>query len=127
MAFSKIKALFQRPPDGLTKLGKTDDPRSADAMILEQLVSRGADLSQPRHARFYLYFPDELHAKAAGGPILDVEGFEVKTGPSGKEWLLLAEITGVISEETIALYRRLFEEVATKYGGQYDGWEAALT
>jgi hypothetical protein len=39
----------------------------------------------------------------------------------------LANIDVVVSEERVRWERARFDELATKYGGDYDGWEAAVS
>lgn len=38
---------------------------------------------------------------------------------------MIAERTEVINERVISALRWPFQEIAEKYGGEYDGWEAA--
>jgi rhodanese-related sulfurtransferase len=105
------------------------DPVEADDLVLEQLRELGADLTKPRDARFYLYARTEEDARAAADE-LRAEGYTIVTEPSatpGGEhpWLTLASRDMVVDSDTIAEARRLFGDLAQRYSGEYDGWEAA--
>lgn len=99
-----------------------------DAQTLQQLAKAGANLTMPTHVISYLYVPDESRARSAAGE-LEHAGYqvEVRTAASGPSWLALATITMVPSAENIALLRGRFESLATQLGGEFDGWEAAVT
>ena len=76
----------------------------------------------------YLYLPDEARARMAAGE-LEQAGYqvEVRTAAKGPSWLALAKVDIVPSSENIALLRDRFEALASRLGGDYDGWEAAVT
>ena len=42
-----------------------------------------------------------------------------------EEWSVRADGERVVGPETISAFRSWFEQVATEFGGEYDGWEAA--
>ena len=97
-----------------------------DQLVLEQLESLGADLSQPREVRHYLYFPAETAASEVADA-LATEGFTIEKdrGADGRSWLVLAIQTMVPTPESIAALRTRLTAVADERGGEYDGWEAA--
>jgi hypothetical protein len=99
-----------------------------DREVIRALVQAGADLSQPRDVRHYLYVPNEKIATFLG-PRIEQIGFTVETSPEaeGSRWLILISGIAMVTEEEIALSRRTFEGLAQKAGGEYDGWEAAAT
>jgi regulator of RNase E activity RraB len=100
----------------------------ADRQVIEALRQAGADLSQPRDVRHYLYVPNEKIATLLG-PRIEQIGFTVDTRPEaeGSRWLILISGTAMVTAEEIASFRKTFEALAEKAGGEYDGWEAAAS
>lgn len=99
-----------------------------DELTLEQLAKAGANLAKPTEVIIYLYLPDEARARSAADE-LEQAGYnvDVRTAATGPSWLALAKINMVPSLENIALLRGRFESLASRLGGDYDGWEAAVT
>jgi len=99
-----------------------------DELTLQQLAKAGGDLAKPTEIVNYLYLPDETRAKQAGAE-LSQAGYrvEVRSAATGPNWLALAKIDLVPSDENIEMLRVRFESIATRLGGDYDGWEAAVT
>jgi hypothetical protein len=99
-----------------------------DALTTHQLAKAGADLAKPTEIVNYLYLPDEARARQAGAE-LSQAGYRVQVRPAatGKDWLALATIDLVPSDENIEMLRSRFEAIASRLGGEYDGWEAAVT
>jgi hypothetical protein len=97
-----------------------------DREVIYALAQAGADLSQPRDVRHYLYVPNEKIATFLG-PRIEQIGYTVETKPEaeGPRWLILISSLAMVTEEEIALSRKTFEGLAAKAGGEYDGWEAA--
>jgi hypothetical protein len=52
---------------------------------------------------------------------------EVRPAATGSNWLALARIDLVPSAQNIQMLRERFEALAARSGGDYDGWEAAVT
>jgi regulator of ribonuclease activity B len=104
------------------------DMGALDQMTLQQLVKAGANLDKPTDVVNYLYLPTEQLAESAGAELRQA-GFTVEVRPAvtGSNWLALARIDMVPNAETIRLLRARFEALASKLGGEYDGWEAAVT
>lgn len=98
----------------------------SDQEVIRALARAGADLTQPRDVRHYLYVPNEKIATLMA-PRLEQLGFTAETKPEvqGSRWLVLIRSTVVVTEEQIASFREAFEAFALKLGGEYDGWEAA--
>ncbi len=82
----------------------------------------------PTEIHVYLYLPDEAGARIAAGE-LEPAGYQMVVQPAatGSEWLAKATINMAPSPENIALLRSRFESLASRLGGEYDGWEAAVT
>ncbi len=104
------------------------DIGTPDEMTLQQLLKAGATLDKPTDVVNYLYVPTEPLAQTAGAELRQA-GFTVEVRPAatGSNWLALARIDMVPSAENIRLLRARFEALASKLGGEYDGWEAAVT
>jgi hypothetical protein len=106
-------------------------PRSAGALDDQtrgQLAKAGGDLTKPTDVVNYLYLPDEPRAQKAGAE-LSAAGFTVvvRRAATGANWLTKANRDMVPSADNIAQMRALFERLANELGGEYDGWEAAVT
>jgi regulator of ribonuclease activity B len=99
-----------------------------DKETLRQLAKAGGNLSLPTEIVNYLYLPDEIRARQAASE-LATAGYRVEVRPAAKgpSWLALAKIDMVPSSENVGLVRQRFEGLASQLGGEYDGWEAAVT
>lgn len=104
--------------------------RKDDLLVMGQLIEHGADLTQPRHTRHYLYFGDGAAAGRAGDQARD-EGFEVAVREPGggiRDWAVICEKDGVVLDpDTVRANSDLFESLAATHDGEYDGWEAAVS
>jgi hypothetical protein len=100
---------------------------SGDAQVIDELRAAGADLSQAREVRYYLYLPtqeqaNEVADRVGGGN----RSVEVAPAANGSEWLVLITEIAVVDEATMAARREEFESAVADAGGEYDGWEAAV-
>ncbi len=76
----------------------------------------------------YLYLPDEALAQEAAVQLRDAcNAVEVRPAAKGSTWLARANRDLVPSAANIAEMRAKFEGLAKLLGGEYDGWEAAVT
>lgn len=102
-------------------------PNRLDLATLDQLRHRGADLSQPRHVIYYLFFPDTTRASAAA-TALAAAGLDagVREPERGSETMVVADETAVVDEAAIGERRALLDGIAAQFGGDFDGWEAAI-
>jgi hypothetical protein len=104
--------------------------RYKDIALLGQMMKQGADLTQPRHALYYLYFPSRDAAETgavegrAAGYACEVR---VPLPAYPAKWSLVCErrdavlsITGVRNADD------LFQGIADRLDGEFDGWEAAV-
>jgi hypothetical protein len=106
--------------------GAPKTPEEADRLALRQLAGRGADLAQPRHVIHFLYFPAEADARAAAEAIADTWTTQVVPPTETiAQWCVRADGNRTLAPDTVAAFRRWFEGIAVKHGGEYDGWEAA--
>lgn len=108
-------------------------PLSGDALLLAKMVQQGANLRQPRHAMFFLYFPTEQAAQMAQNalgyhPMSQACGFQVTVDltPSAAGWLCLLQLDLIINELSLKHVRRDLEALAAQLNGTFDGWEASL-
>ena len=99
-----------------------------DQLTLQQLTKAGGNLDKTTDLVNYLYLPNEELAKQAGAE-LTAAGYSVEVRPAatGSSWLALARIDVVPSAQNIEKVRERFEALAVRLGGEYDGWEAAVT
>jgi Regulator of ribonuclease activity B len=102
------------------------DDETADLMVLERLQQHGADLSKKTEVIHYLYFDDEASARAAAEQLAEL-GYTSQGRPSESSFLLMAERDEVPSIENVCRMRQVMETAADRFGGEYDGWEAAVT
>jgi hypothetical protein len=107
---------------------KQTDKGSLDQATLAQLARAGADLGKATDVVNYLYLPDEARAQEAGVALRSA-GFtvQVRRAAQGPAWLALANRDMIPSAANIQQMRELFEGLASRLGGEYDGWEAAVT
>ena len=108
--------------------GQPADKQALDEATLHQLAKAGGDLGKPTDVVNYLYLPDEAKAQEAGVE-LRAGGFTVQVRPAAKgpTWLARANKDMIPSRENIEKMRLQFEDLASRLGGDYDGWEAAVT
>ncbi len=102
-------------------------PLNPDEAVLNLLHDSSADLSKNRPVNFYLYFRGEREAKSAADE-LTAAGFSVQCQRSAgdKDWLCLASINVIPKIGPLTSIRRMLERLASKLGGNYDGWETEL-
>lgn len=101
-----------------------------DLAVVGQLLNHGADLSEPRHALYFLYFGTEAAATEAAGRAAE-RGFEVDVREPLPEypdqWSLICQMHDVVLDlPTVREHGDLFEDLAARGGGEYDGWEASV-
>jgi len=79
-------------------------PALEEDLVLAQLRALGADLSQPRDVRHYLYFPTEASARAAErelaelGYMTEVDGATKSDEVAAKPWRVLASAERVADD-----------------------------
>jgi hypothetical protein len=110
----------------IASIADGDDP---DVAVLKQLRRHGSDLNKPTHVRFYLYVPTKSGASRIAERWVDgALVAEVCASASGDgSWLCLFQGNLVPTESALRHYRAVFEALAAGEGGEYDGWEAAIT
>jgi hypothetical protein len=100
-----------------------------DIRVLGQLMDQGADLSKARHALYYLYFTRRDAAEAgaeqgrAAGYLCNVRD-PLPEYPG--QWALVCERPdAVLDPGGVIATENLFQGIADRLGGEFDGWEAA--
>lgn len=100
----------------------------ADRQTLGALHEAGADLTKATEVNFYLYFPTEAAAADAAAQAQTPElPARVVPAADGKAWLCFVSGTMVPTEPAIHAASARLLAVATALGGDYDGWEAAVS
>jgi hypothetical protein len=100
-----------------------------DLLVLGQLLQQGADLTQPRHALYYLYFTDRAAAEA-GAADAGAAGYSCEVRDplpqQPDQWSLVCERSdAVLNPAGVIAADDLFQGIADRRGGDFDGWEAA--
>ncbi|GAA3409212.1 ribonuclease E inhibitor RraB [Streptosporangium vulgare] len=103
-----------------------------DLLVMHHLTKAGVDLEQPRHVIFYLYAPSldaaQSVAKEAQGAAYGLRAEVGKPSPEDPDsWPVTCEANTVISPDFVRETGNLFDDLATRYHSEYDGWEAAAT
>jgi len=104
---------------------RAEELRLQDVAEAEKQTPLEKRSSEPM--KHYLYFPKEPNAEEAGEQLRS-RGFsvEVRQGASGEDWLTLATKASPKTGEQMNELRDEMEALAAQFGGEYDGWEAAI-
>ena len=101
-----------------------------DIQLLGAMMKQGADLTQPRHALYFLYFTARGLAETGAE-----EGREAGYSCEVREplpaypdqWSLVCERQdAVLDIPGVRGADDLFQGIADRLGGEFDGWEAAV-
>ena len=100
-----------------------------DLQLLGEMMKLGANLALPRHALYYLYFPSR-NAADAGAEEGRTAGYTCEIRDPMPEypdqWTLLCERPdAVLDPKGVIAADDLFQGIADRLGGDFDGWEAA--
>jgi hypothetical protein len=101
-----------------------------DLALLGQMLKAGADLTKPRHALYYLYFgsPD---VASSGADEARAAGYDCAVGEPLPEypgqWSLICQRNDVVLDiDGVRSADDLFQGIADRLQGEFDGWEAAV-
>ena len=101
-----------------------------DIALLGTMMKQGADLSQPRHALYYLYFGSSEAAEAAAvdgrGAGYSCEVRDPLPQYPGQWRLVCERPDAVLDIEGVRRADDLFQGIADRLEGEFDGWEAAV-
>lgn len=125
-----LSKLRSRRPIDLDQRAPQTGLKLKDMLVLEQLVKAGADVNEPRHVIYYLYFHAEGHALGAQADA-QAAGFETQVRPPdpdlSPQWALVCErYDHVLTIDAVRDNTDMFEAIAARHGGDYDGWEASV-
>lgn len=118
--------LLQKTP------GLTDDQN--DESVLNALRDKGSDLTKPTDIVYYLYIPSLRDARTAASTLRESKFSPKVENPLGQlpdgsyesRYSVVAHVEAVPSMENLRRLRSLCKGLARRYGGEYDGWEAAV-
>lgn len=125
----------KRPTWEILQSGLSHNEDENDRAVLDHLRESGSYLTKATDVVFYLYIAASKDARTAAS-ILEQNGFVAEVqAPLGKlpdgsyesRYSIVAHIDEVPSLENIRTARILYEGLAKRYNGEYDGWEAAVT
>jgi regulator of RNase E activity RraB len=126
-------SLLDRRSDHIEVIAQGGNDSVLDVQLVAQLQQNGADITKPREILHYLYFPSEDLARNTVEQ-LSKSGYEASeklskhsTADAAKPWVVIGRRETVVNEKTIADMRMHLTEIAHRYHGDYDGWEAAVT
>ena len=123
-----LSALRRKKQSGVAPLSAPIGSLEADRQTLNALQKAGADLTKPTEVSFYLYFPTQAAAADAAARAQTQElPARVVPGTESKAWLCLVSGMMVPTELAIRAASTRLQAVATSLGGEYDGWEAAVS
>lgn len=101
-----------------------------DIALLGQMMKQGADLNRPRHALYYLYFGSRQAAEA-GAVDGRIAGYSCEVRDPlpayPGQWSLVCErADAVLDIPGVRQADDLFQGIADRLHGEFDGWEAAV-
>ena len=105
-----------------------------DQDVIAQLKNNGSDVTKPTDIEHFLYIPSRRDAEEASGRSI-AAGYraavkeplgKLPNGTTEKRYSVEAHATAVPSIENIRRARAFFEGLARRFGGEYDGWDAAV-
>ena len=101
-----------------------------DIALLGEMMKQGADLSQPRHALYYLYFGTREAAETAavdgGGAGYSCEVRDPLPQYPGQWSVVCERPDAVLDIAGVRAADDLFQGIADRLEGEFDGWEAAV-
>jgi hypothetical protein len=129
MFLFKRKAKNEEPVD-MEARSPESGLKYKDIALLGQMLQQGADLNQPRHALYYLYFGTAEAAEAgagegrAAGYTCEIrDPLEAYPG----QWSVVCERSdALLNVPGVRQADDLFQGIADRLKGEFDGWEAAV-
>jgi regulator of RNase E activity RraB len=102
---------------------RIDDPREADARVLQHLANLGCDPAEPREVRHFFFAEDRLDALSVADALAR-EGWSTRVEESDAAWLVVATHLQSLTSGLVDRTRTQFESLAAEHRAHYDGWEA---
>lgn len=127
--FAVLRFRRSRESSILTRAVAPIGSLESDQQTLRALRDAGADLTKSTEVNFYLYFPDREKADsaAAQSTTRELTATVKRAADDSSSWLCLVSGRMVPSESAIRQASTRLQAVAESHGGDYDGWEAAVT
>lgn len=131
----RLSVYLLRPHPAMVKdLARGWTPERDEALRLQDIAEaerRGDDSTSDKRAsepmKHYLYFAEKANAEEAGEQLRSRDFLvQVRKAAGGEDWLVLATKTPPRTRELMDQLRDEMETLAIQFGGQYDGWEAAI-
>jgi hypothetical protein len=127
--FSRRKKLDDEPLDPEARSPQLGI-KNKDLAVLGALMDAGADLTQPRHVVYFLYFADRESAQRAGG-VAQGQGYTPDVREPLEQypdqWALVCDRHDTVtSPDVVRRADDFFQALADTHGGEYDGWEASV-
>ncbi|MDA0989395.1 MAG: ribonuclease E inhibitor RraB [Verrucomicrobia bacterium] len=102
------------------------DPNSGE-FIVDWLRQTGSDIEREHEFFFYVYFPSESLARAAGERITSTGlAVTIDASPQNNEWLCLVVCPQTPDESKLNSMVAFLKALSTEYFGKFDGWESSL-
>ena len=99
-----------------------------DAQVVQSLKDNGSDLSKPHPIDFYFYFRDRMSAEKLRDELTGPGWkLDVHQTPDSSDWTVIASTVMVPDLQAISELTVKFNALSSELGGEYDGWEAAVT
>ena len=127
--FRSIAAILLLATLVACEVSGSGDIFEGDAKTVQALREAGSDISKPHPIDFFFYgFVDRASAERFSQE-LNRPGwkFDAHQTPEASDWTVIASTVMVPDAREISDMRARFDALATKFGGEYDGWEAAVT
>jgi Regulator of ribonuclease activity B len=123
-----------RAAAGFHVIRTVPDGPAGDLVVIDALRKAGSNLSRRTEITYYLYVPAERDAREAAALLkkhnlaatVEKPLGVLEDGSVSDAWGVITVTNDVPSLETVRTAGALFEDLARKYDGQYDGWEAAV-
>ena len=123
--FILLIALAALPSFGDARPGVVDD---GDAQVIQALKDAGADLTKPHETIFYFVgFADRRSAERLSKELDPNWKIDIHQSPDSSEWTVIASTRMVPEIHAMSELTVRFNALAAKFGGDYDGWEAAVS
>ncbi|SMO47604.1 ribonuclease E inhibitor RraB [Gracilimonas mengyeensis] len=95
--------------------------------VVNNITRFGGDLDEERPVDFFLYFPSEYAAVQVEVELINLRFYtEVRYDELTEDWGLFANKKMNVTTERLEDIGNWMEQLANKYGGQYDGWGTVI-
>ena len=99
-----------------------------DAVVIENLRAAGSDLTKVHDIDFFLYFASKPQAKEAAKEMkqLGYTAVTLEKSPDKSQWSVQAKRSMIPQLEAMTASTRSLEKLASRHGGEYDGWGTSI-